>query len=68
MFDRPHYRRWFDGFAEFIPEGSPEEVADALEALFKQGARPVSEAEILAARDYFDWDTIITGFWEKVLA
>lgn len=68
MFDQPHYRRWFDGFAEFIPEGTPEQVTDSLEQLFRQGARPVTQAELLAAKDYFDWETIVNGFWEKALA
>lgn len=67
LFDRSHYRRWYDGFAEFIPEGSPDEVTDALEALFRKGPRPVSHAELLAARDVFDWETLVSGFWEKAV-
>lgn len=68
MFDRPHYRRWFDGFAEFIPEGTVAEVTDSLEKLFRDGARPVTQAERMAASDYFSWESIVEGFWERVIA
>ena len=68
MFDRDHYRHWFDGFAEFIPEGTYQEVADALEKLFREGPRPVTPEEREAAVERFNWETIANGFWEKVLA
>jgi hypothetical protein len=69
MFDRPHYRQWFDGLAEFIPERPREEVVDSLEAVFlRRGARPVTQGEWIRAADRFDWRSIIGGFWERCTA
>lgn len=65
-FDRPHYRAWFSEFAEFIPEGSPTEVAEALKVLFSAPPRAVSDEEIALARKRFNWETICKGFWERV--
>lgn len=66
-FNRLHYRQWFKPWALFIPEGPREQVIDNLESLFRSGARPVTDAEREAAKKRFDWDTIITGFWDRVL-
>lgn len=66
MFDRPHYREWFDGLAEFVPEGSKEELTDALVETFLRGARPVSSTERGEVAARFDWSRIATGFWRSV--
>lgn len=68
MFDAVHYRRWFGEFAEFIPEGSFDEVVDALLGIFGEGCRLVSENERQAAIARFDWKPIIAGFWERTLS
>lgn len=68
LFDKPHYRQWYEGLAEFIPEGSRESVIDSLIALFKEGARPVTELEIAEAKRRFNWGIIIPRFWERALA
>lgn len=65
-FDRRHYK-WFEPWAIFIPEGPREQVIDSLEAVFHSGARPVTEAERGAAKVRFDWNTIVTGFWRRIL-
>jgi len=65
-FDRPHYRQWFDGLAEFIPETPRDEVINNLEKLFKSGARPVTETERREAAQRFNWERIITGFWNSI--
>ena len=67
-FDQRHYRQWFEPWAVFIPEGSREEVIDSLEAAFRNGANPVIETEREEARRFFDWETIVGGFWERVLS
>lgn len=67
MFDAPHYRAWFDGLAEFIPETDAASVTNALEGLFREGAVPVSQSEKWDARGRFDWQRLVTGFWTKVL-
>jgi hypothetical protein len=66
MFDSPHYRAWFNEFAEFIPEGSVNDVTDALTALLRQPPNPVTDDERRAAMDRFDWARIINGFWAGV--
>jgi len=66
LFDRPHYRQWYDGLAEFILETPRPQVIDVLEQLFRIGARPVTNEEICTARERFDWHRIIDGFWERV--
>lgn len=67
VFDKPHYRQWYEGFAEFIPEGSSEEVRDALISLFKQEPRAVSQEERDRAVALFDWPTIAGGFFHTML-
>jgi glycosyltransferase involved in cell wall biosynthesis len=49
--------------AEFIPEGTFEEVTDALVRVFQQPYRPVTESEIASARILFNWQGIAGGFW-----
>lgn len=66
-FNQPHYRQWFSEFAEFIPEGSPEEVKHALINLFKRDYNPVTESEINQAKTRFSWPRIIGGFWRTLL-
>jgi D-inositol-3-phosphate glycosyltransferase len=65
-FDQPHYRKWYGDFAEYIPEGSPEEVTDALEKLFAGPYREVTTEEIKQAAELFNWQTITTGFWQAL--
>lgn len=65
-FDRDHYRQWYEPWAVFIPEASRDEVISSLEAVFREGAQPVTEEERLAASERFDWQSIIAGFWERV--
>lgn len=66
-YDQPHYRQWFDPWAVFIPETSRAPIIDDLEVVFRQGAYPVTKAERDAAKIRFDWNKIITGFWNRVL-
>jgi len=65
-FDRPHYRAWYDEWAEFIPECAPEKVAKDLEAIFRQGPRPITPYEYREAARRFHWPTIIGQFWERL--
>ncbi len=68
LFDRPHYRQWFEDFGIFIPEAPREEVVSSLKYIFdhKVGL-PVTKQEQDKARELFNWETIIKGFWERVL-
>lgn len=64
-FNKPHYVSWFKDYAEFIEE-SPERtnIMDSLTELFKKGARPVTDEEIENVKKYFNWVTILEGFWK----
>lgn len=66
VFDAPHYRRWYEGFAEFVPEGDFATVVAALTKLLQAGPRPVSDDEIAQARALFSWKHLASSFWERV--
>lgn len=65
-FDRDHYRQWHEPWAVFIPEGSRDEVIDSLETVFRGGTKPVSEEERREAAELFNWERIITAFWQTI--
>lgn len=67
FFDKPHYRQWFNDFALFIPEEPRDKVVESLIKIFQQDAQPVSTGERQNALKRFDWQTIIDGFWERLL-
>lgn len=67
MFDAPHYRRWFDGLARFVPEAGADETSEAIERVLRAGPDPVTPSEVDEARRRFDWRAIATGFWERAL-
>lgn len=67
VFDRPEMRHWFGQFAIFIREGNRNEVIDALEQIFRQGASPVEEWQKALIREKFYWPYIIEGFWRRIL-
>jgi hypothetical protein len=67
MFDAPHYRRWFGDFADFIPEGSFDEVVESIVGVFESGCRRVSDDERFEAIKRFSWKPIANEFWRRVL-
>jgi hypothetical protein len=67
MFDAPRFRQWFDGLAEFVPECDPGELAGRLKKIFRDGPRPVTDAEIAETKSRFDWKRSVSGFWERCL-
>jgi hypothetical protein len=66
LFDTPDFRYWYDGIAEFIPEGNPLSTINHLTRLFQLDF-PVSGHEVMYARYRFDWERIISRFWERCL-
>lgn len=66
-FDRPHYRAWYEPWAEFVPEGDGPTVTDELEALFRRGPRALTDDDLTAAAERFDWQTLVGGFWQRIL-
>lgn len=67
VFDKPHYRHWFDDFAIFIPENSRDEVVRSLKSVFSASPSPVTQQDIDAVRRKFNWSSITSQFWEKAL-
>ena len=65
LYERPHYRIWFDRWAEFVREEAHDGVVAELRTLFARGPKPVTAEERGAAVSLFDWKSIIDGFWER---
>jgi hypothetical protein len=65
MFDKPNFRLWYAGTAEFIPEGDPASVVQDLVRVLKAD-RPITDAEIADARRRFDWEMIMKGLWSNI--
>lgn len=67
VFDKSHYRYWFNNIAEFIPETDRGKVISNLAKLFRNGSRPVTEYEKALVRQNFNWETIISRFWKMIV-
>lgn len=67
LFDTPDYRFNYKSWGEYIHEGTRAEVVDQLVQLFKQGARPVSQAELSEVRHWFNWERVVGEFWNRCL-
>lgn len=65
-FDQPHYKEWFDGIAEFIPEVGRDQIVEDLITLFQSDMPMVVQGEIDKRKDDFDWQKIIEGFWLRI--
>lgn len=68
VFDRPHYRRWFGPWAEFIPEGTSEQVTESLKKVISNTPKPVSQKEREGASELFSWPRVVRGFWQRILS
>lgn len=64
-FDKPHFRMWFNGLAQFIPEDS--NIITNLVRIFQSSAKPISKPE----KDYviktFNWERICKEFWRQAI-
>jgi hypothetical protein len=68
MFNAPHYRQWFDLWAEFVPESDHKTVVDALmQTIAHPRAVKVGQDESDEAAARFDWHSIVGSFWRGVL-
>lgn len=68
LFDKPWYRHWYGGWADYIREDDRDIVIEQLIARFVKPVRKVTADEIEAAAAMFHWPTILHGFWERCLA
>lgn len=68
VFGRPEMRKWFREFAIFIQERPREEVIEDLICTFEMDYNSIiSKEELALAKERFNWQTIIKGFWDNVL-
>jgi hypothetical protein len=67
VFDTPDYHFNYREFAEYIHEGTRQQVVDQLVELFKRGARPVTAHEREEAAHWFNWERIVGGFYQRLL-
>jgi hypothetical protein len=67
VFDKPHYRKWFEPWSIFIQEAAPQCVTKALVNILREGVKPVSKQERQDAANQFDWSSISRGFWTTLL-
>lgn len=65
LFDRPHYKQWFQDHAVYIPEESKAEEIEDLKRIFMK-RRPVAAKESHWAKTFFNWDIIIKEFYEHL--
>jgi len=67
LFDRPHYRLWYDKCGIFIKESAPEKVVKDLVKIFQSDApKPLTQDERNEAVEMFNWKRIVTEFWSRV--
>jgi hypothetical protein len=66
-FDQPHYRRWFEDAAHYVPEVASEVVTGCLESLFRHSTRRLDPVDVSLAQRKFSWPRVVGGFWERVL-
>lgn len=64
LYDAQHYRKWYDGLGLFIPEVGRDDVQASLAEVFSRELQPVTEAEVMEAKRRFDWERLVTGFYE----
>lgn len=67
VFDRHDMRAWYQGLAVFVPECSGPELVGLLREVFLSGVFPVTEGERRRVVEDFNWQTIVTNFWNEVL-
>lgn len=65
VFYAPHYYTWLGDHALYVEEDSPTLVRDIRNAL--ETYRPVTSDESKWVREFFDWQPICEGFWERAL-
>jgi len=68
-FDSIYYRKWFNEFALFIPEGEYDiDMTNNVTKIFNNSENTkMTVNEIKEVRNKFGWQTIATNFWKEVL-
>ncbi len=67
VYDNANYRKWFDGLAIFMPESTQTDLVERLEKLWiLPPENPVTKIEKEWVKYRFNWEDIVTGFWNKL--
>lgn len=61
LFDREHYRHWFEDHAVYVQEAPRPEVEEQLREVFSRRYQPPTRAEQSWAQKRFDWEPIMEG-------
>jgi glycosyltransferase involved in cell wall biosynthesis len=67
-FDLPVYRNWFQDLPSYVQHCHGRRLVAQLEAVLRQGPRPVSGSEIELVRDRFNWRMISINIWNHILS
>jgi glycosyltransferase involved in cell wall biosynthesis len=62
---QPTMRHWYGDLAQYVDECSGDELVSQLVAEFSE-PWPVEDDERAMALKRFDWETIVTGFWNRI--
>lgn len=70
LFDQPSLRHWYGDHAVYVPDCAGDELVSHLVRVFSSPLMwsPVTPEERENVLRKFNWKTICTGFWEKVLS
>lgn len=66
LFDQPSQRHWYGESGVYVKDRSGDELINDLVNIFRSKPRPVSEDERKDILDRFNWQTIVSGFWERL--
>lgn len=64
LFDKPHYRKWYEPWGVFIPELSREETIKNLIEVFSQKPKTINNIDL--ARKRFSWQSIIAELFNRI--
>lgn len=66
-FNITQFTQWFYGLAELIPQRHSRHVVEALVKIFNGKYRQVSDVEKQHVIRWFNWESIIKGFWMELI-
>lgn len=67
MFDQPCTRYWYGSSVKFVADRSGKPLVDDLVDVLTSPYLPVSYLEVARYRNVFNWESICTGFWSRLL-
>jgi len=66
LFAKEHYITWYNNLGIFVVENSREILINDLKTIFTGEEIPVKDYQIEDAKSRFDWNKLITGFWNNL--